>query len=98
MGFVLEQAYWVYVRNSYLERKVWFGLVLSVHPITILSWVMGFGGFGVVVGGVCEILMVWCYELVLKQMGNESVNHKSLSALRLCFLHIKCLIFYLIEL
>ena len=27
MGFVLEQAYWVYVRNSYLERKVWFGLV-----------------------------------------------------------------------
>ena len=29
MGFVLEQAYWVYVRNSYLERKVWFGLVWS---------------------------------------------------------------------
>ena len=37
---------------------------------------MGFGGLGVVEGWVCEILMVWCYELILKQMGNESVNHK----------------------
>ena len=40
MGFVLEQAYWVYVRDSYLEWKVWFSLesfCSCVHPIMFLS-------------------------------------------------------------
>ena len=43
-----------------------------------------------------EVLELWrgahvklwwfgCYELALKLVGNESVNHESLSALRLCF-------------
>ena len=72
MGFMLEQAYWVYVRNSYLEWKVWFGLesfCSGVPPITILSWVMGFGGLGVVERWVCETLMVWVLWTCFKTNG-----------------------------
>ena len=56
-------------KKFFFERKVWFGFESFgsiVHPNMIFSWVMGFGGLGVVGRCACETLMIWVAMGLLK--------------------------------